>query len=67
MKSQLNAILLSDRTIFFPSSANIDISVGTQRFFKKKGKNKAKFCIVNLCNDGTKDFVELSEIIHLKI
>ena len=23
--------------------------------------------MVNLCNDGTKDFVELREIIHLKI
>ena len=31
------------------------------------GKNKSKFRMVNLCNGGTKDFVELWEIIHLKI
>ena len=43
MKSQQNAILLSDGTIFFP----------------EKGKNKSKFQIVNLCNGGIKDFVEL--------
>ena len=36
-------------------------------FIPKKGKNKSKFWIVNLCNGGTKDFVELWEIIHLKI
>ena len=33
----------------------------------KKGKNKSKFQMGNLCNGGTKDFVELWEIIHLKI
>ena len=74
MKSQQNAILLSDRRNFFSSSQNIDKSVSTQRFFPQKrekislsfGKNKSKFWIVNLRNGGTKDFVELWEIIHLK-
>ena len=32
--------------------------------FQKKGKNKSKFWIVNLCNGETKDFRELWEIIH---
>ena len=32
----------------------------------QKGKNKSNFWMVNLCNGGTKDFVELWEIIHLK-
>ena len=36
-------------------------------FPKKKEKNKPKFRMVNLCNGGTKNFVELLEIIHLKI
>ena len=31
MKSQQNEILLSDRTIFFPSSSNNDKSVSTQK------------------------------------
>ena len=35
--------------------------------FPKKGKNKSKFQIVNLCNGGSKDIAELWEIIHLKI
>ena len=35
--------------------------------FPKKGKNNSNFRMVNLCNSGTKDFVELWEIIHLKI
>ena len=35
--------------------------------FSKREKNKSKFWMVNLCNGGTKDFVELWEIIHLKI
>ena len=35
--------------------------------FRKKGKNKSKFRMVNLCNGGTKDFAELWEIIQLKI
>ena len=30
--------------------------------FPKKGKNNSDFWIVNLCNSGTKDFVELWEI-----
>ena len=55
------------RDNFFPSSPNIDKSVCTKRFFPKKGKNKSKFCIVNLCNGGTKDFAELWEIVYLKI
>ena len=72
MKSQQNAILLSYGTSFFPSSRNIDKSVSTQHcqanlVSQKRQKNKAKFWIVNLCNGGTKDFVELWEIIHLKI
>ena len=46
---------------------NFDKSVSTQRFFPKKRKNKSTFQIVNLCNGRTKDFVELWEIIHLKI
>ena len=36
-------------------------------FPKKGNKNKSNFRMVNLCNGGTKDFVELWEIIHLKI
>ena len=32
--------------------------------FPKKGKNKSMFRMVNLCNGGTKNFVELWEIIH---
>ena len=35
--------------------------------FPKKGKNKSKFRMVNLCNGGTKAFAVLWEIIHLKI
>ena len=39
----------------------------TQFSFPKKGERiKSKFPIVNLCNGGTKDFVELWEIINLK-
>ena len=59
MKSWQNAILLSDGTIFSPSSPNIDKSVSTQRFFPVKGKNKSKFGMITLRNDGIKDFVEL--------
>ena len=56
------------RDNFFPSSPNIDKSVSTQHFFSKKGKNRSKFRIVNLCNSGIKVFVELWEIEnHLKI
>ena len=55
------------RDSFFPSSPNIDKSVSTKCFFPEKGKNKSKFQIVNLCNGGIKDFVELQEIIQLKI
>ena len=33
--------------------------------FPKKGKKNSNFWMVNLCNSGTKDFVELWEIIHL--
>ena len=66
MKSRQNAILLSDGAIFFPSFRNRQVSKYTA-FFPKKGKNKSKFRIVNLCNGGTKDFTELWEIIHLKI
>ena len=47
------------RDNFFPSSPNIDKSVSTQRFFPEKEKNKSKFRIITLCNDGIKDFVEL--------
>ena len=36
-------------------------------FPKKGNKNKSNFRMANLCNGGTKDFVELWEIIHLKI
>ena len=74
MKSWQNAILLYDGTIFFSSSWNIDKSVSTQCLstqypfsFPKKGQNKSKFQMVNLCNAGTKDFAELWEVIHLKI
>ena len=59
MKSRQNAVLLSDGTIFFPSSPDIDKSVSKRRFFPEKGKNKSKFRIVNLCNGEIKDFVEL--------
>ena len=39
-----------------------------QIYFSKRGKRiKSKFLMVNLCNGGTKDFVELWGIIHLKI
>ena len=34
-------------------------------FPKKGNKNKSNFPLVNLCNGGTKDFVELWKIIHL--
>ena len=33
--------------------------------FPKKEKNNSNFRMVNLCNSGTKDIVELWEIIHL--
>ena len=55
------------RDKFFPFCWNIDKSVSTQCFFPKKEKNKSKFRKVNLCDGGIKDFVELREIIHLKI
>ena len=55
----------------FPPFQNIDKSVVNSAvkgiLFPKKGKNKSKFRMVNLCNGETKDFVELWEIIHLKI
>ena len=35
--------------------------------FPKKRKNKSKFQMLDLCNGGTKDFVELWKIINLKI
>ena len=39
----------------------------SQFSFPKKGERiKSKFPTVNLCNGGTKDFVELWEIINLK-
>ena len=34
-------------------------------FLKKGNKNKSNFWMANLCNGGTKDFVELWKIIHL--
>ena len=34
-------------------------------FPKKGNKNKSNFRMANLCNGGTKDFVELWKIIHL--
>ena len=40
---------------FFSPSSNSDSPVSTQRVFPQKEKNKSKFLIVNLCNDGTKD------------
>ena len=67
MKSRQNAFLLSDGTNLFPSYRNIDKSVSTLFFPKKRKKNKSKFWVVNLCNGGTKDFIELWQIIHLKI
>ena len=70
MKSRQNAILLSNGTIFFPFR-NIQVSKYTallSKFcFPKKGKKKFKFQMVNLGNGETKDFVELWEIMHLKI
>ena len=58
--------ILSNGTISFPSSPNTDKSVSAHHFFPKKGKNKSKCWIVNLCYGETKDFVEPWEIIHLK-
>ena len=70
MKSRQNAILLSDGTTFFPFR-NIQVSKYTpllSKFrFPKKGKKKFEFQMVNLGNGETKDFVELQEIMHLKI
>ena len=66
MKSWQNAILLSNGAIFFLSSPNFEKSVSTQHFFPKREKI-SKFQIVDSCNGGTKDFMELWEIIHLKI
>ena len=34
-------------------------------FPEKGNKNKSNFRLVNVCNGGTKDFVELWKIIHL--
>ena len=64
MKSRQNAILLSDGTTFFSILSKYwQVSkytqVSTQRFFSEKGKNKSNFRIVNLCNGGINDFVEL--------
>ena len=36
-------------------------------FPKKRKQNKSNFRMVNLCNSGTKDFVELWKIIHWNI
>ena len=71
MKSRQNAVLLSDETIFFPFR-NIDKSVSTQccqanLVSQKREENKSKFQMVNLGNGETKDFVELWEVMHLKI
>ena len=69
--AKFNPTFLQD--IFFPSSQNIDKSVCTQECWanlasqKKRRQNKSNFWIVNLCNSGTKDFVELWKIIHLNI
>ena len=70
-KSRQNATLFSDGTIFF-HPPEIQVSKYTPMLsefrFSKKGKIiKSKFRMVNLCNGGTKDFVELLEIIYLKI
>ena len=35
--------------------------------FRKEGKNNSNFWMVNLCNGGAKEFLELWEIIHLNI
>ena len=69
--AKFNPTFLQD--IFFPSSQNIDKSVCTQECWanlasqKKRRQNKSNFWMVNLCNSGTKDFVELWKIIHLNI
>ena len=58
--------------IFFPilskyGQASKSTALLSEFSFPKKGKNKSRFRMVNWCNGGTKDFVELWEIIHLKI
>ena len=35
--------------------------------FPKIEKSKSKFRMINLCNDGTKDFMEIWEVIHLNL
>ena len=76
MKSQQNAILLSDETIFFPIllkywQVSKYAALLSEFSFPKKGKNKSKSRIYHpdgkFMYGGTKDFVELWEIIHLKI
>ena len=64
MKSSQNAILLSNETIFFhPPEVVLSQSVHSDDkwiyFPKKERRIKSKFQMVNLCNDGTKDFAEL--------
>ena len=62
MKSQQNAFLISNDTIFF-HPVEILASQGRHSVFSlKREKNKSKFWIVNLCNGGTKDFVELGKL-----
>ena len=73
MKSRQNAILLSSRISFFSilpkywQVSKYTALLSKFSFPKKGNKNKSNFRMVNLCNGGTKDFVELWEIMHLKI
>ena len=71
MKSWQNAILISQGTVFFILPKYWEVSKYTVLLstfsFPKKEINKSTLRRVNLCNGGTKDFVKLWEIIHLKI
>ena len=72
MKSRQNATLLSDGTNFSCIVSKYRqvtkyTTLLSEFSFPKKGKNKSKFRMVNLCNGGIKDFEELWEITHLKI
>ena len=71
MKNQQNAqtYFLTGQVFFHPLEilTSQQVHSAVKQILFPKGKNKSKFPMVNLCNGGTKDFVELCEIIHSEI
>ena len=67
--AECNPSFRRDNFFSFPKCRQVSkyTALFSEFSFPKKGKNTSKFQMVNLGNGGTKGFVELWEIIHLKI